>query len=70
MGTGSLCSPDTVVAGLLFLADMIWTENKGKILLIGTCWYELTGLLNLLLVQGHDVYRVPLGYSCVREGGT
>ncbi|EEW8309543.1 hypothetical protein KF981_004703 [Escherichia coli] len=43
-------------------------KNKGKILLIGTCWYELTGLLNLLLVQGHDVYRVPLGYSCVREG--
>lgn len=40
---------------------------RQKILLTGTCWYELTGLLNLLSAQGYNIYRVPLGYSCVRE---
>lgn len=41
---------------------------KQKILLTGTCWYELTGLWNLLTEQGYDVHRVPLGYSCARHG--
>ncbi|ENW9230522.1 TPA: hypothetical protein ACF37U_002518 [Escherichia coli] len=41
---------------------------KQKILLTGTCRYELTGLWNLLTEQGYDVYRVPLGYSCARHG--
>ncbi|ELD0539745.1 hypothetical protein QUR00_004339 [Escherichia coli] len=40
---------------------------RQKILLTGTCWYELTGLWHLLSAQGYNVYRVPLGYSCVRE---
>lgn len=40
---------------------------KGKVLLTGTCWYELTGLLTLLSVQEYDVYRVPLGYSCSQK---
>ncbi len=37
-------------------------------LLTGTCWYELTGLWHLLSAQGYNVYRVPPGYPCVREG--
>ncbi|ATI65966.1 hypothetical protein [Edwardsiella tarda] len=41
---------------------------RQKILLTGTCWYELTGLLNLLSAQEYDVCRVPLEYSCSREG--
>lgn len=41
---------------------------RQKILLTGTCWYELTGLWHLLSAQGYNVYCVPLGYSCVREG--
>lgn len=41
---------------------------RQKILLTGTCWYELTGLWHLLSAQGHNVYRVPPGYPCVREG--
>ncbi|WP_426472804.1 hypothetical protein [Escherichia marmotae] len=40
---------------------------RQKILLTGTCWYELTGLWHLLSAQGYNVYRVPLRYSCVRE---
>ncbi|MBB8865648.1 hypothetical protein HEK78_021305 [Escherichia coli] len=40
---------------------------KQKILLTGTCWYELTGLWHLLSTQGYNVYRVPLGDSCARE---
>lgn len=43
-------------------------ETKGKILLTGTCWYELTGLWFLLSAQGHNVYRVPPGYPCARHG--
>ncbi|WP_244580790.1 hypothetical protein [Escherichia coli] len=42
-------------------------KTKGKVLLTGACWYELTGLLNLLSAQEYDVYRVPLGYSCSRK---
>lgn len=45
-----------------------FTNVRQKILLTGTCWYELTGLWYLLSGQGYEVYRVPLGYSCVREG--
>ncbi|WP_240731132.1 hypothetical protein [Escherichia sp. E4736] len=41
---------------------------RQKILLTGTCWYELRGLWHLLSTQGYNVYRVPLGYSSVREG--
>ncbi|HFW6978505.1 hypothetical protein [Escherichia coli] len=41
---------------------------RQKILLTGTCWYELKGLWYLLSAQGYDVYRVPLGYSCARDG--
>ncbi|EPV1155047.1 hypothetical protein [Escherichia coli] len=43
-------------------------SERQKILLTGTCWYELTGLWHLLSAQGYDVYRVPLGYSCARDG--
>ena len=41
---------------------------RQKILLTGTCWYELTGLWHLLSAQGHNVYRVPPGYPCARHG--
>lgn len=40
---------------------------RQKILLTGTCWYELTGLWHLLSAQGLDVSHVPLEYSCSRE---
>ncbi|HBB0122542.1 TPA: hypothetical protein J1531_003638 [Escherichia coli] len=40
---------------------------RQKILLTGTCWYELTGLWHLLPAQGLDVSHVPLEYSCSRE---
>ncbi|EHP0862877.1 hypothetical protein KNZ39_004506 [Escherichia coli] len=40
---------------------------RQKILLTGTCWYELTGLWHLLSAQGFDVSHVPLEYSCSRE---
>lgn len=50
-------------------ADVVKVVSvRQKILLTGTCWYELTGLWHLLSAQGYNVYRVPLGYSCVREG--
>ena len=39
-----------------------------KILLAGTCWYELTGLWHLLLAQGYDVYCVPQGEPCASDG--
>lgn len=49
-------------------ADVVKVVSvRQKILLTGTCWYELTGLWHLLSEQGYNVYRVPLGYSCVRE---
>ncbi|ENE7008082.1 TPA: hypothetical protein JTK43_004291 [Escherichia coli] len=41
---------------------------RQRILLIGSCWYELTGVWNLLSELEHDVYRVPLEYSCSRDG--
>lgn len=42
-------------------------KTKGKVLLTGTCWYELTGLWSLLSDCEYDVYCVPLGYTCSRE---
>ncbi|ELO5003686.1 hypothetical protein QUQ70_004869, partial [Escherichia coli] len=42
-------------------------NRRQKILLTGTCWYELTGLWHLLSAQGYDVYRVPLEYSCATD---
>lgn len=42
-------------------------KTNGKVLLTGTCWYELTGLWSLLSDCEYDVYRVPLGYTCSRE---
>ncbi|WP_201483722.1 hypothetical protein [Escherichia coli] len=48
--------------------DVVNVVNvRQKILLTGTCWYELTGLWHLLSTQGYNVYRVPLRYSCIRE---
>ena len=47
--------------------DMSISRRGRKILLTGTCWYELTGLWHLLSAQEYDVYRVPLGYSCSRH---
>ena len=41
---------------------------RQRILLAGTCWYELTGLRHLLSAQGYDVCCVSLEYSCFREG--
>ncbi|HCZ4708617.1 TPA: hypothetical protein O3H02_004283 [Salmonella enterica subsp. enterica serovar Saintpaul str. CFSAN004144] len=40
---------------------------KQKILLTGTCWYELTGLWHLLSAQGYDVYRMSWGDSYVQD---
>lgn len=54
--------------GVLYCTDVMNVVSvRQKILLTGTCWYELTGLWHLLSAQGYNVYRVPLGYSCVRE---
>lgn len=47
--------------------DMVVGRRGRKILLTGTCWYELTGLWHLLSAQGYNVYRVPQGYSSVRK---
>ncbi|MGS5326491.1 hypothetical protein ACVD2K_24865, partial [Escherichia coli] len=52
-----LCGVDVVTGGNI---------RQQKILLTGTCWYELAGLWHLLSAQGYNIYRVPLGYSCVR----
>ncbi|HAX5087863.1 TPA: hypothetical protein JZG72_004684 [Escherichia coli] len=58
-GTGDvLCGTDVVKV----------VSMRQKILLTGTCWYELTGLWHLLSAQGHNVYRVPPGYPCARHG--
>lgn len=40
---------------------------RKKILLTGTCWFELTGLLYLLSSQEFDIYRVPQGYRCAPD---
>lgn len=54
--------------GFLYGVDVVNIINiRQKILLTGSCWYELAGLWHLLTAQGYDVYRVPLGYSCTRN---
>ncbi|WP_174498312.1 hypothetical protein [Escherichia coli] len=61
--------PDTDVGDFLCGIDVVTVVSvRQKILLTGTCWYELTGLWHLLSAQGYNVYRVPPGYPCVREG--
>ncbi|MBB6965809.1 hypothetical protein HEN96_023500 [Escherichia coli] len=40
---------------------------RQKILLTGTCWYELTGLWHLLSALGHDVRHVSLEHTCAGE---
>ncbi|HFR2176803.1 TPA: hypothetical protein ACHUVK_002718 [Shigella sonnei] len=57
-----------VTDGIQHGAEMIMNRVTGrKVLLTGTCWYELTGLWFLLSAQGYDVYRVPLGYPCASD---
>ncbi|MFJ7174838.1 hypothetical protein [Citrobacter freundii] len=59
----------TDTGDILYGTDVVNVVNvRQKILLTGTCWYELTGLQNLLSAKGYDVCRVPLEYSCSREG--
>ncbi len=59
---------DTDTGDVLCGTDVVNVVSvRQKILLTGTCWYELTGLWHLLSVQGHDVCHVPLEYSCARE---
>ncbi|MBA7901150.1 hypothetical protein HV245_23960, partial [Escherichia marmotae] len=59
----------TDTGDVLYGTDVVKVVSvRQKILLTGTCWYELTGLWHLLSAQGHNVYRVPPGYPCVREG--
>lgn len=66
VGRGSLCLCES---GILVTGIRVGgTVNKAKILLTGTCWYELTGLWYLLSEHGYNVYRVPLEYSATREG--
>lgn len=47
--------------GVLDSADMTMTDGgRRKIILTGTCRYELTGLWHLLSAQGDDVYCMSL----------
>ena len=75
MWWGGLCGSNlygmsgTDTGDVLYGTDVVNVVSvRQKILLTGTCWYELTGLWHLLSAQGYNVYRVPLGYSCVRDG--
>ncbi len=43
-------------------------EQRKRLLLTGTCWYELTGLQVLLTRMGYDVFCAPVGYFYDREG--
>ncbi|HCB2340120.1 TPA: hypothetical protein MYR45_004879 [Escherichia coli] len=38
-------------------------HNK-KVLITGSCWFEMTGLWLALSEDGYDVYRAPFEYSC------
>ncbi|EFO3788597.1 hypothetical protein ACRG2M_005337, partial [Escherichia coli] len=59
----------TDTGDVLYGTDVVKVVSvRQKILLTGTCWYELTGLWHLLSAQGHNVYRVPPGYPCARHG--
>ena len=52
----------------IYNTDVENIENVGrKILLTGTCWYELAGLWHQLSAQGYDVYWVPLGDYCIQD---
>lgn len=42
-------------------------EKRKRIILTGTCWYELTGLWQLLSMLGHDVCRVSPGKCCAMD---
>ena len=66
MGEPPVGSSDTSI--VLYGTDVVNVVSvRQKILLTGTCWYELTGLWYILSAQGYNVYRVPLGYYCSRE---
>lgn len=43
------------------------SEGKKRVLLTGTCWYELAGLRHLLSVQGYDVCYVLPGNLCAPD---
>ena len=38
-------------------------HNK-KVLITGSCWFEMTGLWHALSEDGYDVYRAPFEYFC------
>lgn len=60
---------DTDTGDILYGVDMVNVVSAGKkILLTGTCWYELTGLWNMLSAQGYDVYCVSLEDICDQDG--
>ena len=42
-------------------------EKRKRIILTGICWYELTGLWQLLSVLGHDVCRASPGKYCTPD---
>ncbi|MBA7901122.1 hypothetical protein FFT88_23365 [Escherichia sp. E4930] len=42
-------------------------EKRKRIILTGTCWYELTGLWQLLSMLGHDVCRASPGKYCTPD---
>ena len=72
---GGLCGRNLYGMSGVHTGDVLYGTDvvnvvsvRQKILLTGTCWYELTGLWHLLSAQGYNVYRVPLGYSCARAG--
>lgn len=75
VGDWSLCGgrlygmPGTDTDDVLCGTDVVNVVSvRQKILLTGTCWYELTGLWYLLSAQGYDVYRAPSGYICAQDG--
>lgn len=60
---------DTDTGDVLYGTDVANVVSvRQKILLTGTCWYELTGLWFLLSALGYDVYRVPLEEACKPDG--
>lgn len=42
--------------------------RRKRLLLTGTCWYELVGLQWLLTRLGYDVFCAPVGYFYERSG--
>ncbi|HBA7544031.1 TPA: hypothetical protein J1Y36_002880 [Escherichia coli] len=55
------------VQPVVFFMTDIAGKIRRRVVLVGTCWYELTGLWHLLSAQGYDVYFVPPGDSCARN---